>query len=41
MSDIGHNSIASDRLLSIIERIENLNTEKKEIQRGLQPQDHP
>jgi uncharacterized protein (UPF0335 family) len=32
MSDIGHNSIASDRLLSIIERIENLNTEKKEIQ---------
>jgi len=32
MSDIGHNSIASDRLLSIIERIETLNTEKKELQ---------
>lgn len=32
MSDIGHNSFASDRLLSIIGRIENLNTEKKEIQ---------
>jgi uncharacterized protein (UPF0335 family) len=32
MSDIGHNSIASDRLLSIIERVERLNEEKKDIQ---------
>lgn len=29
MSEVGHNSIASDRLLSIIERIERLNEEKK------------
>lgn len=29
MSEVGHNSIASDRLLSIIERIESLNEEKK------------
>lgn len=29
MSEAGHNSIASDRLLSIIERIESLNEEKK------------
>jgi len=29
MSEAGHNSIASDRLLSIIERIERLNEEKK------------
>jgi uncharacterized protein (UPF0335 family) len=32
MSEVGHNSIASDRLLSIIERIERLNEEKKDIQ---------
>lgn len=32
MSEVGHNSIASDRLLSIIERIERLNEEKKGIQ---------
>lgn len=32
MSEAGHNSIASDRLLSIIERIERLNEEKKELQ---------
>lgn len=32
MSEVGHNSIASDRLLSIIERIERLNEEKKELQ---------
>lgn len=32
MSEAGHNSIASDRLLSIIERIERLNEEKKDIQ---------
>lgn len=32
MSEVGHNSIASDRLLSIIERIERLNEEKKAIQ---------
>ena len=29
MSEVGHNSIASDRLLSIIERIERLNEETK------------
>lgn len=29
MSEVGHNSIPSDRLLSIIERIERLNEEKK------------
>lgn len=29
MSEVGHNSIAADRLLSIIERIERLNEEKK------------
>lgn len=29
MSEVGHNSIASDRLLSVIERIERLNEEKK------------
>ena len=32
MSEVGHNSIASDRLLSIIERVERLNEEKKDIQ---------
>lgn len=32
MSEAGHNSIASDRLLSIIERVERLNEEKKDIQ---------
>lgn len=32
MSEVGHNSIAPDRLLSIIERIERLNEEKKDIQ---------
>lgn len=32
MSEVGHNSISSDRLLSIIERIERLNEEKKDIQ---------
>lgn len=29
MSEVGHNSIASDRLLSVIERIERINEEKK------------
>lgn len=29
MSEVGHNSIASDRLLSFIERIERINEEKK------------
>lgn len=29
MSEVGHNSIAADRLLSIIERIESFNEEKK------------
>lgn len=32
MSEAGHNSIAADRLLSIIERIERLVEEKKELQ---------
>jgi uncharacterized protein (UPF0335 family) len=32
MSEVGHNSVSSDRLLSIIERIERLNGEKKDIQ---------
>lgn len=32
MSEVGHNSVSSDRLLSIIERIERLNEEKKDIQ---------
>lgn len=32
MSEAGHNSIAADRLLSIIERIERLAEEKKELQ---------
>lgn len=32
MSEVGHNSVSSDRLLSIIERIERLNEEKKGIQ---------
>jgi uncharacterized protein (UPF0335 family) len=32
MSEAGHNSIASDRLLSIIERVERFNEEKKDIQ---------
>jgi uncharacterized protein (UPF0335 family) len=35
MSDIGHNSIASDRLLSIIERVERFNEEKKDIQSAI------
>ena len=32
MSEVGHNSVSADRLLSIIERIERLNEEKKDIQ---------
>lgn len=32
MSEVGHNSVSSDRLLSIIERVERLNEEKKAIQ---------
>lgn len=32
MSEVGHNSVSSDRLLSIIERIERLNEERKDIQ---------
>ena len=32
MSEVGHNSVSSDRPLSIIERIERLNEEKKDIQ---------
>ena len=32
MSEAGHNSVAADRLLSIIERIERLAEEKKELQ---------
>jgi uncharacterized protein (UPF0335 family) len=32
MSEVGHNSVSSDRLLSIIERVERLNEEKKDIQ---------
>lgn len=32
MSEVSHNSVSSDRLLSIIERIERLNEEKKDIQ---------
>lgn len=32
MSEAGHNSIAADRLFSIIERIERLVEEKKELQ---------
>ena len=32
MSEVGHNSVSSDRLLSIIERIERLNEGKKDIQ---------
>ena len=32
MSEAGHNSIAADRLLSIVERIERLVEEKKELQ---------
>lgn len=35
MSEAGHNSIASDRLLSIIERVERLNEEKKDIQSAI------
>jgi uncharacterized protein (UPF0335 family) len=35
MSEAGHNSIASDRLLSIIERVERLNEEKKGIQSAI------
>ena len=32
MSEVGHTSVSSDRLLSIIERIERLNEGKKDIQ---------
>lgn len=32
MSEVGHNSVSSARLLSIIERVERLNEEKKDIQ---------
>lgn len=35
MSEVGHNSVAGDRLLSIIERIERLNEEKKGIQEDI------
>jgi uncharacterized protein (UPF0335 family) len=35
MSEAGHNSIASDRLLSIIERVEHHNEEKKDIQSAI------
>lgn len=35
MSEAGHNSIAADRLLSLIERIERLGEEKKEIQEAI------
>jgi uncharacterized protein (UPF0335 family) len=35
MSEAGHNSIASDRLLSIIERVERFNEEKKDIQSAI------
>lgn len=35
MSEAGHNSIAADRLLSLIERIERLGEEKKELQEAI------
>ena len=35
MSEAGHNSIAADRLLSLIERIERLGEEKKALQEDI------